>query len=204
MVMGVLTLTIPLVTWLGISFNTESTSSTASINLVLVGGLALLALPVFPLLYVYANYRHHFSARMEQRLWSLLVMLVYVSIILVAITAAITVAGRSLLLGDDAVNLSLITSTIIGVAVALRNQQRPKLDEERCTGDFETQVSRASVKFSAQMTELTDPGELETFLSSQTHAQSGRHCFSTVSGLTRAVPKICSWRCGSTGNPTVK
>lgn len=186
MLMGVVTLTVPLVTWLLISFNTETNSSASSVNLMLVGGSALLALPVFPLLYTYANYRQNFSARMEQRLWSVLVMLVYISMILVAITAAITVTGRSLMIEDKAINLSLITSTIIGVAVALGTNSAQSWMKRFTYGDFEARINLASVRFSTQMTELTAPGDLEAFLATETHAQLGV----TTSALYLASPEL--------------
>lgn len=186
MLMGILTLTIPLVTWLAISFDIEANSSISSVNLILIGGSALLALPVFPLLYVYANYRHHFSAMMEQRLWRILVMLVYISVILVAITAAITMAGRSLLLNHQAINLSLITSTIVGVAVALGTNSAQSWMRRFTYGDFETHINQASVEFSAQMTELTGPGDLEKYLSSRMHDQLGV----TASALYLASPEL--------------
>jgi len=200
MFMGVITLTVPLITWLAISFNTETTSSTSSINMLLVGGSALLALPVFPLLYVYANYRQYFSALMEQRLWNVLVMLVYISVILVAITAAITVAGRSLLLDDQAINLSLLTSTIIGVAVALGTNSAQSWMRRFTYGDFETHINRASVEFSAQMTELTGPSDLEDFLSSRTHSLLRV----TASALYLASPELSlKYAVGQVDSPAV-
>jgi signal transduction histidine kinase len=186
MLMGVVTLTVPLVAWLLISFNTETSSSASSVNLMLVGGSALLALPVFPLLYVYANYRQYFSAKMEQRSWRVLVLLVYISLILVAITAAITVAGRSLSINDQAINLSLITSTIIGVAVALGTNSAQSWMKRFTYGDFESRINLASVRFSTQMTELTAPGDLEAFLAAETHAQLGV----TASALYLASPEL--------------
>lgn len=113
-------------------------------------------------------------------------MLVYISVILVAITAAITMAGRSLLLNHQAINLSLITSTIVGVAVALGTNSAQSWMRRFTYGDFETHINQASVEFSAQMTELTGPGDLEKYLSSRMHDQLGV----TASALYLASPEL--------------
>lgn len=171
MSLGVVTLTVPLVTWLFISFASTSVGNAevSAVSFILVGGAALLALPVFPVLYVYANYRQYLPALVEQRVWRVLVMLVYISLMMVAITAAISVAGATFLLDDDAVSLSLITSTVIAIAVALGTSSAQSWMKRFTYGNFEKNIARASEELSFQMTELAEAEQLEQFLSSRIH-----------------------------------
>lgn len=186
MFMGIITLTIPLLTWLAISFDSTTSGGSSTVSLILIGGVALLALPAYPLLYVYANYRYYFSAVVEQRMWSALIMLVYICIILVAITSALTVAGTALLVDDTAVSLSLITSAVIAVAVAMGTNSAQNWMRKLTYGDFESNIAAAGQALSAQMTELSDPGQLEEFLSTRLHAALGVH----VSVLYLAMPEL--------------
>lgn len=163
MFLGVFTLTIPLVAWLVISFVSVLYEPSPA-AWVMVGGVALLAIPVYPLLYTYANYRHLLSAKAEKRLWQGSAMAVYICLTLVVVATAISVAGAVQRLATEVVSLSLITGFVVAISASLGVGSAQSWMHRFTFGDFDARIVQAVTAFSAQMTELTEGRMLESSL----------------------------------------